>query len=132
MHGTIRKTTALAVLAVVTLAPDLASGKITEQCGKASWYEFTGKTASGEAADPNSLTAAHPSLPFGTRVKVENLKNGRTVEVRINDRGPHVGGRIIDLSRKAAEKIGLIDTGVGHVRIAATEATTPKASCHQP
>ena len=86
--------------------------------GQASWYggKFHGRrTASGERFDMNALTAAHPSLPFGTRVRVRNPRNGREVLVRINDRGPFTGGRIIDLSRAAAEAIGLIQAGVGPV-----------------
>jgi rare lipoprotein A len=86
--------------------------------GLASWYgeKFHGRrTASGERFDMNALTAAHPSLPFGTRVLVRNARNGREVEVRINDRGPHTGGRIIDISRAAAQAIGLVQAGVGPV-----------------
>jgi rare lipoprotein A len=86
--------------------------------GLASWYgeKFHGRrTASGERFDMNELTAAHPSLPFGTRLRVRNPRNGREVEVRINDRGPFTGGRIIDLSRAAAEAIGLIQAGVAPV-----------------
>lgn len=82
--------------------------------GKASWYgrRFHGRrTASGERFDMNELTAAHPTLPFGTRVLVRNLRNGREVVVRINDRGPHVKRRIIDLSKAAAEMLGLVQTG---------------------
>ena len=78
--------------------------------GIASYYggKFHGRrTASGEIFNKNALTAAHRSLPFGTKLKVTNLRNGRTVIVRINDRGPHVRGRIIDLSHAAAKKIGL-------------------------
>ena len=90
------------------------------QTGLASWYgkKFQSKrTASGEKFDMQKLTAAHKTLPFNTLVLVENLKNGRTVRVRINDRGPFVEGRIIDLSRKAAEKLGMIVDGVVPVRI---------------
>jgi peptidoglycan lytic transglycosylase len=90
------------------------------QVGVASWYGpgFHGRrTASGEIYDQDGLTAAHPSLPFGTRVRVTNLDNGRAVDVRITDRGPFVGGRVIDLSRAAARVIGLIGPGVGRVRI---------------
>lgn len=90
------------------------------QKGKASYYakEFNGrKTASGEKFRNSKLTAAHKTLPFGTKVKVTNLRNGKSVKVRINDRGPFVSGRMIDLSRKAAKKIGLIQEGVGLVRI---------------
>lgn len=90
------------------------------QTGKASWYgqKFHNKrTASGEKFDMGKLTAAHRTLPFNTLVRVENLKNGKKVDVRINDRGPSVEGRIIDLSRKAAEKLDMIRDGVVTVRI---------------
>lgn len=86
--------------------------------GRASWYgpRFHGRrTASGETFDMHDLTAAHKTLPFGTRVRVRNLANGREVAVRINDRGPHVRGRVIDLSRAAAEQIGLLTMGVASI-----------------
>jgi rare lipoprotein A len=88
--------------------------------GKASWYgnEYDGrKTASGEVFDQWAMTAAHRELPFGTVVLVKNLDNGRTVKVRINDRGPFIRGRIIDLSRGAAERIDLVRDGVAPVRL---------------
>ena len=88
--------------------------------GIASWYgsAFHGRrTASGERFNQYALTAAHRTLQFGTRVKVTNLRNGRSVIVRINDRGPYVRGRIIDLSRGAARIIGLVRSGTGSVRI---------------
>lgn len=88
--------------------------------GMASWYGpgFHGrKTANGERFDSQALTAAHRSLPFGTRVRVTNLNNGRSVTVRINDRGPFVGNRIIDLSAGAARSIGMIQSGVARVRL---------------
>ena len=87
------------------------------QTGRASWYALTSRTASGEPCDPSALTAAHRSLPFGTRVKVENLKNGREVVVRINDRGPFVGGRVIDLTRAAAGRLGFLKAGTAMVKI---------------
>ncbi len=90
--------------------------------GKASYYgsELSGRrTASGERFDPTALTAAHRTLPFGTRVLVTNTGNGRSVVVRINDRGPFHGNRMIDLSREAARQIGLISRGSGQVRVAA-------------
>ncbi len=94
----------------------------TDQLGHASWYSLPANiTADGEQMDPNELTAAHRSLPFGMRVLVENLSNGRSVVVRINDRGPFIGGRIIDLSKAAAESIGMVDSGVAKVRV-----TTPE------
>jgi len=90
------------------------------QKGKATWYgnEFHGRTtASGDKFDQNALTAAHKSYPFGTIVRVKNLNNGKTVKVRINDRGPFSHGRIIDLSRGAARKLDMIQAGVVPVRI---------------
>src|SRR5262245_46923674 len=87
------------------------------QTGRASWYEFTSRTANGEQMNPNELTAAHRSLPFGTKVRVENIDNGRSVDVRINDRGPFAGNRIIDLSKAAASCLGMIDDGIATVRI---------------
>jgi len=90
--------------------------------GVASWYgpNFHGKqTANGETYDMDELTAAHRTLPFNTRVRVINLENDQTVVVRINDRGPYAKGRIIDLSRKAASKIGMIRTGTAQVRLMA-------------
>ena len=95
------------------------SRKIT-QTGKASYYadKFQGrKTASGETFRQGRLTAAHRTLPFGTKVKVTNIANGKSVKVRINDRGPFAEGRIIDLSKKAAKRIGMINTGVATVEI---------------
>lgn len=75
------------------------------------------KTANGETFNKNKLTAAHKTLPFGTIVKVKNLGNGQTVKVRINDRGPFVKGRIIDLSEKAAKKINMRQQGVAEVTL---------------
>lgn len=86
-----------------------------EQTGEASWYgrQHHGKpTASGETYDMHKLTAAHPTLPLGTRILVTNLDNGRTVEVRVNDRGPFVSGRVLDLSYAAARKLGAIGDGI--------------------
>ena len=88
--------------------------------GMASWYgkRFHGRqTASGDVFDMNALTAAHPSLPFGTRVRVTNLDNGRSVIVKINDRGPFVKRRIIDVSRRAAEELGFVRDGITQVRV---------------
>ncbi len=110
----------LAALALSTGVPAdaSASGKRSvdaakvdcKQVGKASWYGpgFHGKkTASGQRFNQHALTAAHPRLPLGTRAIVTNLHNGKEVEVTINDRGPHGGGRIIDLSRAAAKKLAM-------------------------
>lgn len=95
--------------------------------GLASWYgpRFHGRpTASGERFDMHQLTAAHRTLPFGTVVRVQSLVNGRTVDVRINDRGPHIGRRVIDLSRAAAQSLGLIEarTGIKPVVISVPQA----------
>ena len=86
----------------------------------ASWYgeEFAGRpTANGEIFDPQTMTAAHRSLPFGTILDVTNLKNGRSTRVRINDRGPFVGNRIIDLSYAAARSLDMVEDGVSRVRL---------------
>jgi peptidoglycan lytic transglycosylase len=88
--------------------------------GVASWYGpgFHGKpTASGETYDQNRLTAAHPTLPLGTIIRVQNELNGRVVWVRVNDRGPYKKGRVLDLSRAAAERLGMVDEGTARVRI---------------
>ena len=99
--------------------PALDSAAVFEE-GQASWYgdPYHGRrAASGEVFDKNKLTAAHRTLAFDTWVRVENQTNGRTVDVRINDRGPFVSGRIIDLSEAAAREIDLIRTGVAPVRV---------------
>ena len=91
------------------------------QCGTASWYGpgFNGKkSASGERFNQNAMTAAHKTLPFGTKLKVTNQKNGKTVVVRINDRGPFIKGRVIDLSKAAANRLGFISSGVTNICMA--------------
>ena len=91
-----------------------------EMEGIASWYgsDFNGRlTASGEVYDMYQMTAAHKTLPLGTVVKVINQDNGMTAEVRVNDRGPYVKGRIIDLSRKAGRAIGMRESGTAHVKL---------------
>lgn len=105
--------TTFALLAAAPLIPASA------QTGIASWYKMGHTTANGESYNPDGLTAAHPSLPFGTMVKVENLSNGRSVRLRINDRGPFTGGRIIDVSRGGARQLGLVSTGTARVRVTA-------------
>jgi rare lipoprotein A len=92
--------------------------------GIASYYADSlhgNLTASEEPYDKNALTAAHPKLAFGTKVKVTNLENGKSVIVRINDRGPHSGGRIIDVSGAAADKLGLRDSGTAKVDLEVIE-----------
>jgi rare lipoprotein A len=114
----------LFIVAAAALSPSIAEAKPNNgsgkhvQKGKASWYGpgFHGKrTASGERFDTNDMTAAHRTLPFGTRVRVENKSTGRSVVVRINDRGPYAHGRVIDLSRASAQAIGI--AGVGSVEM---------------
>jgi rare lipoprotein A (peptidoglycan hydrolase) len=93
---------------------------IANAYGEASWYGpgfYNNRTASGEIYRPGTMTAAHPYLPMGTLVRVTNLNNGRSQVVRINDRGPYVGGRIIDLGEGAARSLGVKSTGVARVRL---------------
>ncbi|NNE23600.1 MAG: septal ring lytic transglycosylase RlpA family protein [Rhizobiales bacterium] len=85
--------------------------------GKASWYKMGTRTANGERFNPNGLTAAHRTLKFGTKVRVTNLRNGKSVVVRINDRGPFIRSRIIDVSMGAARQIGLTRMGVAKVKV---------------
>jgi rare lipoprotein A len=103
-----------AVFAVLGLSSQAEAGS---QCGKASWYKMGSRTANGERMNANALAAAHRSLPFGTQVRVDNLNNGRSVVVRINDRGPFVGGRVIDVTRGAAVHLGMINSGVARVKV---------------
>ncbi|MBL7872793.1 MAG: septal ring lytic transglycosylase RlpA family protein [Cyclobacteriaceae bacterium] len=100
------------------------------QTGKASFYadKFEGSpTASGEKYKHSKLTAAHKSLPFGTKVKVTNLANNESVEVVINDRGPYVDNRIIDLSKSAAEKLGFVNQGLAEVKVEVIDAGDGKS-----
>lgn len=85
------------------------------QCGGASWYALHSRTASGEMMNPSAMTAAHKTMKFGTKLRVTHAKTGKSVIVRINDRGPFIKGRVIDLSKGAAKKIGLIGSGHGKV-----------------
>ena len=106
--------------ATVSFCVLLTTGAVSAQCGKASWYALHSRTASGEMMNPAQMTAAHRSLPFGTKVKVVNERNGKSVVVRINDRGPFIKGRIIDLSKAAAGEIGMVRSGHAPVCIAGT------------
>ena len=85
--------------------------------GIASFYTDDQLTANGEKFNPNELTAAHPTLPFGTRLRVTNVATGRSVTVRINDRGPYVPGRIVDVSYSAAETLGIVGQGIAKVKL---------------
>lgn len=146
-----RRLAALAALAVLLLAalsllpgcgrrnrapaPPAAPSPGWTETGIASWYgnPYHGrKTSSGEVFDMNQMTAAHRTLPLGAIVKVTNLDNRRTVAVRINDRGPFVEGRIIDLSRAAAREIGLLGPGIAKVRIELTGYSNPELAKQPP
>ena len=97
--------------------------------GKASWYgafHHGRPTASGEPFDMNALTAAHRTLPLGTRLRVTNLTNGRSVDVRVNDRGPAIRGRIIDLSRGAAAALDAVAAGVFPVELTLVDQARPR------
>ena len=111
---------ALALVGCLLLAANSTHATEWEQSGNASYYgvKHQGKkTANGERFDANQLTAAHPSLPFGTRVKVTCVSTGKSVIVRINDRGPFHGGRVIDLSKAAAKKIDMVKRGVMKIKL---------------
>jgi rare lipoprotein A len=95
-----------------------------KQVGRASWYLLPSKTANGEQMNEHDLTAAHPTLPFGTKVEIENLHNGRKATVRVNDRGPFVAGRIIDISKAAANTLDMIGDGIATVRIQEVKGST--------
>jgi rare lipoprotein A len=101
----------LGLIAGLAIAPTAA------QTGMASYYKSGRVTANGEPFKPGGMTAAHRTLKFGTRVKVVNLRNGKSVIVRINDRGPFIRGRVIDLAYGAAKVVGLTKSGVAKVRI---------------
>jgi rare lipoprotein A len=95
--------------------------KSFSQTGMASFYSIGGRTASGAKSDPQGMTAAHRRLPFGSRVVVTHLKTGKQVIVTINDRGPFRKGRIIDLSKAAAHRLGITQYGVARVRVTALD-----------
>jgi len=108
-------------LAILALAwPFGANATVTIQEGLVSWYgqHFHARTtASGEPFDATAMTMAHPTLPFGTQVKVINPRNGRSVVLTVNDRGPFVGSRVADLSQAAAAYLGILRRGIAHVRL---------------
>ena len=106
-----RKTAIGAVTMTAGLMLAFSAGTAAAQCGSASWYALYSKTASGERMNPAAMTAAHRTLPFGTKLKVTNQRNGKSVVVRINDRGPFIKGRVIDLSKAAANQLGFIKAG---------------------
>ncbi len=110
----------LAALIVLSACSSQRTQHSADISGQASWYgaqHHGKKTASGERFNQNALTAAHRTLPFGSKVKVTNTRNNKSVTVRINDRGPYSKGRVIDLSRAAANKIDMINSGVTPVQL---------------
>ena len=122
----------VSIAAAIALAPLLATDdaahanvqSVYVQHGVASWYGpgFHGrKTASGERFNQYELTAAHKKLPLGTKARVTNLNNGKTIEVEINDRGPYARGRILDLSKAAADRLGMKKAGTTRVRVEVNE-----------
>nr|WP_316651769.1 septal ring lytic transglycosylase RlpA family protein [uncultured Gellertiella sp.] len=106
---------AFSALLAATLTLPLPALAGNAGCGGASWYAAGSRTASGERMNSATLTAAHRSLRFGTKVKVTNRRNGKSVIVRINDRGPFVRGRVLDVSRAAARNLGMISSGTAKV-----------------
>ena len=119
-----RITLASSTLALLLSACGTSKSTFT-QSGQGSYYadKFAGRpTASGTPYRPGKLTAAHNTLPFGTKIRVTNTRTGRSVKVVVNDRGPHVKGRIVDVSKKAARKIGLTQAGVAPVQLKVVRA----------
>jgi rare lipoprotein A len=115
MRSSMKVSIRTAAVCLATVIGALSALPAQAQGGRASWYGSGKKTANGERFNPNGYTAAHRSLPFGTRVRVTNQSNGRSVVVRINDRGPFIGGRVIDLARGSARAIGM--SGVSYVSL---------------
>jgi rare lipoprotein A len=108
------------VPAPIAPVPPPAPRVLHTSTGKASWYGpgfYGNRTANGEVFRPGTMTAAHRTLPFGTRVRVTNLNNGRTAVVRINDRGPFHGSRVIDLAHGAATQLGVVSSGLARVKL---------------
>lgn len=130
-HAFLPKLTLCLCLATLPVAHATTTSNFTES-GYASWYggkKLAGKrTASGERLRPDAMTAAHPTLPLGTKVQVRSAVTGRSVIVRVNDRGPYNSDRIIDLSKGAASKLGILHRGVSRVTI--TEAPKNTAPPH--
>lgn len=115
-------------LLLITLSSCGSTKSTFTQSGQGSYYadKFAGHpTASGTPYRPGKLTAAHNTLAFGTRIRVTNTRTGRSVKVVVNDRGPHTKGRIVDVSKRAARKLGLVDAGVAPVTLKVIRAAAP-------
>ncbi len=115
----------------VAVRVDGAGQPVVEQVGEASWYgkaQHGHKTATGARFDQNALTAAHPTLPLGSRATVINIENGKSIDVLINDRGPYVKGRDIDLSKAAAQELGVTEDGAAAVKIQSVVTPAPQGT----
>ena len=116
-HQTTAVTTHRSVVFAKKPAPFVPSGTQTASHGLASFYTEGTRTANGEKFDTHQLTAAHPTLPFGTKLRVTNVASGRSVTVLVNDRGPYVPGRVVDVSYSAANALGMVGQGVAKVKL---------------
>ena len=118
--GALMKMLLILIVLAAVCGPMLAADNGWVQTGTASWYgaESSKKTASGERYDPSAMTAAHRTLPLGTMVQIRNLKTGCSVTVRVNDRGPYCKGRIVDVSKAAAEQLKMTTSGTAKVQVA--------------
>jgi len=130
-HSVVRKVTVArkpdpAAPAVLDAHP--AAKANSSAYGVASFYTEDEWTASGERFNTRAMTAAHPTLPFGTKLRVTNVTNGRSVVVRINDRGPYVPGRVVDLSESAAESLGMVERGIVKVKLDVVQKQTSSTS----
>ena len=112
---TIARAAAPVTVCLALLAGSSVPSFVGNGFGKASWYALHSKTASGDRMDPSNLTAAHRSLRFGTKIQVTNSRTGKSVVVRVNDRGPFIRGRVLDVSKAAAGRLGMINSGVASV-----------------
>ena len=121
-----------AAVAALAMLAGASQAEAAAQTGKASYYKSGHRTASGERFDPHGYTAAHRTLPFGTRVLVTNLDTGISVIVRVNDRGPFIKSRIIDVSYGAAKVLGITRTGVAKVKIVPLQKTAAAAPAIAP
>jgi len=108
---------AAALAATLLVASAAVPAEARTFSGTASWYQMGTRTASGARYNPDGLSAAHRTLPFGTRLKVTNRRNGKSVNVVVNDRGPFAGKRVLDVSRGAARRLGMISTGTAPVQV---------------
>jgi rare lipoprotein A len=121
------KTTAAAA-AVFVMGCAALPAQAKDFSGTASWYSMGTRTASGARYNPDGLSAAHRTLPFGTKLKVTNMRNGKSVHVVVNDRGPFAGKRVLDVSRGAARHLGMISSGTAKVSVQVLGAKTQLAS----